>query len=200
MKKIAKGAEAVLLKDNGNVLKDRIKKSYRLPEIDDKVRKRRTKTEASLLRAAKRAGINVPAVSEMSETSLGIEFINGNKLRDVLGNENAIEIGEQIGIAIGKLHTYDIIHGDLTTSNMIISGNDLYFIDFGLGFQSKRIEDKAIDLYVLWEALESTHNKIKDILWVSILKAYAEHFDEAKKVIKTLHEIEKRGRYRNRVG
>lgn len=200
MEKIAQGAEAVLLKDNGNVLKDRIKKGYRLPEIDDKVRKRRTKTEARLLRAARRAGIAVPGVIEESDFSLIIEFINGKKVRDILHKDNAEAIAEQIGTVIGKLHTYDIIHGDLTTSNMIIKENEVYLIDFGLGFQSKRIEDKAIDLYVLKEALESTHHEIKEIVWRMIIEDYEEKFGDAKKVIKTLHEIEKRGRYRNRVG
>ncbi len=200
MEKIAQGAEAVLLKDNGNIVKERIKKGYRLPEIDEKIRKRRTKTEINLLRAARRAGVAVPGVIEESDFSLIIEFIDGNKVKDIINQDNAQSIGQQIGTAIGKLHTYDIIHGDLTTSNMIAKGNDVYFIDFGLGFQSKRIEDKAVDLYVLNEVLESTHNLIKEILWTIVLETYTKHFDEAKTVITTLQEIEKRGRYRQRVG
>ena len=197
---IAHGAEAVILKENGSILKERIKKGYRLPEIDDKLRRKRTKSEATLLRAARRAGVHVPGILEESDFSLKMEFIEGEKVRDAISTGNAAELAGKIAGSVARLHDYGIIHGDLTTSNMIIKENEVYLIDFGLGFQSKRAEDKAIDLYVLKEALESTHHGIKEIVWRMTIEAYGEKFDEAKKVIKTLHEIEKRGRYRNRIG
>lgn len=198
--KIVHGAEAIISKEDESVVKERIRKGYRLPEIDEKLRRKRTRSEASLLRAARRAGVKVPGVLDESDFSLRLEFIEGEKVKEALSKENAQAIGKKIADAIAKLHSYDIIHGDLTTSNMILHDNDAFFIDFGLGFQSQRIEDKAVDLYVLHEALESTHHDIKDELWKTILEAYSKHFSDAKKVIKALHAIEKRGRYRERIG
>ena len=81
------------------------------------------------------------------------------KITNLDHNKNYKEICVQIGASIAKLHNANIIHGDLTTSNMIISKNKLYLIDFGLGFESHKAEDKAVDLHVLKEALEARHVK-----------------------------------------
>ncbi len=222
---IAKGAEAEIRQNDGEVIKERIKKGYRLPELDAKLRKRRTIAEAKLLREARRAGVNTPQILEESETSIKMEFIEGAKVKDILNEENCKKICNEVGKAVALLHGYDIIHGDLTTSNMIITkaegsgGSEawesnleatesptklisdgsfsLYFIDFGLGFISKREEDKAIDLYLLHEALESTHFDILEKAWAAILDAYKGHYP-ADKVIKTLLAVEKRGRYKVR--
>ncbi|KAF8556696.1 hypothetical protein OG21DRAFT_578403 [Imleria badia] len=81
---------------------------------------------------------------------------------------------EKIGVEIAKLHLIDVIHGDLTTSNMLLrsSNNDLVLIDFGLAYQSTLVEDKAVDLYVLERAFTSTHPD-SEPLFASILAAYA---------------------------
>ena len=108
------------------------------------------------------------------------------------------DIAAKIGEAAAKLHGYDIIHGDLTTSNMLINEKGIWLIDFGLGFISKRPEDKATDLYLLHEALESTHFEVLEEAWNSILASYNERYGDSGKVIKTLAEVEKRGRYKQR--
>ncbi len=195
---IARGAEAVITREDDAVVKERIKKGYRLTELDEKLRKQRTSTEAKLLRAAKRAGVNTPKILGEDKFSLTMEFIDGKKVRDVLSKKNAAEICEKIGEAVAKLHNYDIIHGDLTTSNMILKDEEIFFIDFGLGFASQRAEDKATDLYLLHEALESTHFEILGEAWKTVLNAYRKHYTGAEKVIKTLLEVEKRGRYKER--
>jgi len=208
---IAKGAEAELNREGDVVVKERIKKSYRIPELDDKLRKRRTALEARLLREARRAGVLTPQVLEEGKTSLKIEFIDGQKVKDVL-DENCTDICKEIGRNVALLHSYDIIHGDLTTSNMIIKWKDgagargdkhvhifsLYFIDFGLGFISKREEDKAVDLYLLHEALESTHFTIMEKAWKAVLDSYKRHYQGGDKVIKALLKVESRGRYKLR--
>ena len=137
-----------------------------------------------------------------------MEFIQGSKIRDILDSSNCEEIGRKIAESVAKLHNYNIIHGDLTTSNMILSHTDktdeqsesirVFFIDFGLGFRSQKTEDKAIDLYLLHEALESTHFDILKKIWKIILETYKQSYDKAEQVIKTLSDIEKRGRYRKR--
>ena len=85
-----------------------------------------------------------------------------------------------------------------STENMILKDSNLYLIDFGLGFHSQKIEDKAIDLYLLHEALESTHFNVLKKIWKVILETYKKSYKEAEKVIKTLSDIEKRGRYQKR--
>ncbi len=223
---LAKGAEAELRRNGDEIIKERIKKPYRISMLDEKLRKRRTAMEARLLRAARRAGVLTPQVLNEEKTTLKLEFIDGSKVKDFLNEKNLKEICQKIGEAVALLHSYDIIHGDLTTSNMIIAkaegnggskagkGNleamknpaksvsdssfSLWFIDFGLGFTSKRVEDKAIDLYVLHEILESTHFEILEVAWKTVLDAYKKRYADSDKVIKALSDVEKRGRYKLR--
>ncbi|MFA4819565.1 MAG: KEOPS complex kinase/ATPase Bud32 [Candidatus Aenigmatarchaeota archaeon] len=205
MSLIAKGAEAELSREGGVVVKERIKKGYRLAELDDKLRKRRTALEARLLREARRAGVLTPQILEEDKTSLKMEFIDGQKVKDVL-DKNCTSICKEIGRNVALLHSYDIIHGDLTTSNMIIKWTpkkdgsifSLYFIDFGLGFISKREEDKAVDLYLLHEVFESTHFVIMEKAWKAVLDSYKRHYQGSDKVIKALLNVESRGRYKLR--
>ena len=120
---IQQGAEAILYKEKDIVIKDRIKKGYRLEEIDRKIRKLRTRGEAKLLNAAIRSGITVPRVLESEENIIKIEFIDGEKIKDIFNNISEKErkvVSELIGEAAGKLHSAGIAHGDLTTSNMIL--------------------------------------------------------------------------------
>ncbi len=203
MKIIYRGAEAILYlqKVNGEqvLVKERIKKPYRIKEIDIPLRKKRTRREAKLSQTASKV-IKVPKVLKVDEKKFKIfmEYIEGERIKDILDDlpKKKIErICKKIGEAIGRLHSLDIIHGDLTTSNMILKNDDIYFVDFGLGFFSKRIEDKAVDLSVLYEALKSTHFKNLKICWRNILKSYKKEYNDAQKVLRRLEEIEKRGRY-----
>lgn len=199
MQILSRGAEAVLyVGDDGALVKERVKKGYRLHAIDNNLRKKRTRGEAKLMREARRAGVSTPQIREEGEYSIKMDFIEGEKIRDILSNKNMKELCEKIGEATGRMHSYDIIHGDLTTSNMIFSAGKVFFIDFGLGFQSRRTEDKAVDLRLLKQALDSTHYNIAEKAWKIILKAYERNNSDAGKVIKTLQEIEKRGRYAKR--
>jgi len=190
---IAKGAEAILTRENSIVKKNRIAKNYRIKPIDEKLRKQRTRSEASLLRAARRAGINVPAITDEDGFEISMEFIAGSKIKDIFDKDYE-KFAEKIAATVARMHENDIIHGDLTTSNMILKGDDVYFIDFGLGFTSKRAEDKAVDLFLLHEGIESTHNKVLAEAWEIILNTYKKHYPE-ESVIKALQKIEKRRRY-----
>ncbi len=199
MKTIARGAEAVLyINEDGKLVKERVKKGYRLEEIDEALRKRRTRSEAKLLREARRAGVSTPQIISEGGFTIEMDFIEGQKIRDILDGRNAAKLCTLIGECIGKMHSFNIIHGDLTTSNMIFANGKTYFIDFGLGFQSARIEDKASDLRLLRQALESTHHETAEKAWRIILKAYQDNCEDAGRIMKTLQEIEKRGRYAKR--
>ncbi len=199
MKIIARGAEAVLyVSEDGVLVKERIKKGYRLGAIDDNLRRKRTRTESRLLREARRAGANTPQIHEEEAYSIKMEFLKGEKIKDILNEKNMTMLCTEIGESVGKLHSFHIIHGDLTTSNMIFLSGKVFFVDFGLGYQSHRIEDKAVDLHLLRQALESTHFSVAGKAWKIILKAYERNNSDADKVLRTLHAIEKRGRYAKR--
>ena len=251
---MAKSASKQLIgeaKPNLYIIKDRIPKSYRLQEIDDKIRKLRTRSEGKLLEKASKI-VNIPKLIKVDETTkeISMEFINGKKLSaslDEFSLELQKKILKQIGVDVGKLHDSGIIHGDLTTSNMIyvqdhssklnisynsknvspsiknLSGlksseqrrlakpasefNDkrakasesfkVYFIDFGLGFQSIKVEDKAVDLHLLKQSLEAKHFKHWEILFNDFLKGYSKSKEEDK-ILQRLKIVEKRGRYKER--
>lgn len=202
-KLIAQGAEAKIYEAGNKIIKDRIKKSYRLPEIDLKLRKQRTRAEAHLLSKAARAGVPVPQVFEVDEkqSKLEIEKISGQKVRDVLQPQMC----KKIGAEVLKLHKANIVHGDLTTSNMILQlpANSqeltahssqlkaIYLIDFGLSQFSERVEDKAVDLHLFKECLKSKHFDIWQPCWKKFLESYRD-----KAVLKQLEKVERRGRYK----
>ncbi|MBU0635873.1 Kae1-associated serine/threonine protein kinase, partial [Candidatus Micrarchaeota archaeon] len=151
MKLIKRGAEAVLYKTKhwkqDALLKKRIPKKYRTAILDEKIRKQRTKQEAILLHHAKKATVRTPTLLKVDKKKhqLWMEWIPGKALKTVLGKQHA-NWCKAIGKKIALLHTAGIIHGDLTTSNIIVSGKELVFVDFGLGFFSNKIEDRAVDL------------------------------------------------------
>lgn len=197
---IQQGAEAIILLYGNSIIKRRIKKSYRLSEIDDEIRKLRTRSEGKLLGKASKE-IMVPEVKEVDEKSkeITMEFIFGKKLSDHLDAfpfAKQKEICKKIGQSIARLHDSDIIHGDLTTSNMILKGNDIFFIDFGLGFHSPKAEDKAVDLHLLKQALEAKHFTHWKELLDEVLRGYSAS-KNSKVVLEQLKKVEARGRYKD---
>lgn len=194
MKQIGSGAEAVLYLDSDRVIKDRISKSYRLPEIDVKLRKARTRREAKVIEKLNLAGVPGPKLVKMDDSSMQIEMshITGPKVRDVL-HENPDLLCREIGKKIAKMHSHGIIHSDLTTSNMIFN-DEIYFIDFGLSFFSDKIEDKAVDLHLLDRALESRHYELYPSCWEAVIEGYKSDYPEAESVLKRLSQVASRGR------
>jgi Kae1-associated kinase Bud32 len=195
---IGRGAEALLIHQDGKLIKRRVPKGYRHPDLDKKIRTRRTRSEAKLLEKAGKI-INIPKVLKVDDkkAEIDMEFISGKKLSDHLDElplDEQEKICFQIGENVAILHQNDLIHGDLTTSNMILSKEKIFFIDFGLGFHSSRIEDKAVDLHLLRQALESKHFKRWQRLFDAVLLGYKKLGDEA--VILQLKKVESRGRYK----
>jgi len=191
---IAQGAEAIILKDENKIIKNRISKGYRIPELDEKLRKSRTKSEAKLIEKA-RNFISTPKIIKIEKFKIEMEFIKGDKLSETLNSypkKKQFEIMEQLGKEVEKLHKNNIIHGDLTTSNTILKENKIYIIDFGLGFVSQRIEDKAVDLHLIKQALEAKHYQNWEKLFSAFLKGYTD-----KEVIERLKKVESRGRYKH---
>lgn len=203
MEILGQGAEAVLKLKNNVLVKERIKKGYRLKEIDALLRKDRTKKEAKLLSEARRNKVNTPVIfsKDPEKMTIEMEFIKGPVLRDKLDSlpeKERKKVCSELGSAVARLHSAGIIHGDLTTSNMILKNSktdQLYFIDFGLAFSSKKIEDKAVDMHLIKRALVSKHNKIWKKCFNSIVSAYKKHSKDSDSVIQRMEKIEKRGRY-----
>lgn len=193
---LSQGAEALLFKQGNTLLKQRVNKSYRIPELDKKLIKQRTKKESILLEKASKL-IPVPKVLSFSQNEITIEFISGKKLSSSLDSlKNAFSVCNQIGKNLAVLHDNSIIHGDLTTSNLILSpDNTLFFIDFGLGFESNKIEDKAIDIHLIKEAFEAKHSENSQKFFSAFIEGY-KNSKFSKETLSRLEKVEKRGRYK----
>ena len=189
---IAKGAESNIVKSDylgeKAVVKDRIPKGYRISQIDDKIRRARCKEEAKLLSDAKRAGVRTPILYDvdLADKTITMEEIDGPMLKEVIDDDLAFRLGEEIS----KLHSADIIHGDITTSNILFSDDRLVFIDFGLGRYSQLKEDKAVDLLVWKKSLQSIDYKLEVKYFDLVLEGYG---DES--ILNAIRDIESRGRY-----
>jgi Kae1-associated kinase Bud32 len=200
MEIIGKGAEANIYRDGELVLKERISKAYRVRELDIKLRKTRTKREAKLISLARRAGVPTPFIRDVdnARTTIGMSFIDGEAVKKIIDNiskDERAKIFREIGKSVGKLHSQNIIHGDLTTSNMILKDNKIFFIDFGLGEINGNIEAKGVDLLVFKKTLHSTHHKFEKECMEAFLEGYSSEYRDYKDVIERLNIIEKRGRY-----
>lgn len=199
---IAKGAESNIVKSSylgrDAVLKNRVSKNYRILEIDNKIRKARTKLEAKLLSDVKKAGVVTPILYDVDlhDKTILMEEIKGDLVKDIINEDLAYEIGENIA----KFHNLNIIHGDITSSNMMVNDeNQLVFIDFGLGRYSDLFEDKAVDLLVLKKSLQSIDYNTAIKIFDKVLEGYADEYNDdslnREQIIKKINEIESRGRY-----
>lgn len=201
MKLIGHGAEAKLYLDSKtcNVVKRRIEKTYRIKEIDKNLRKKRTRREGRILE--KLEGM-CPKLIEVDEDNMEIvmEYLEGPIIKDVLDKYNKkkrSKIMEEVGINVGKMHDKNVIHGDLTTSNMII-GKEVKLIDFGLSFVTDKAEHKAVDIHLFKQALESKHYRHYEGLYESFLNGYKKEVSNYSEIINRLDKVEKRGRYKQR--
>ena len=216
---IKRGAEAKLLKskwlDLDAIYKVRVEKKYRHPVIDVKLRKERTVGEARIMAALIDIDVPVPALYDvyLDNYCIVMEFIEGKRVKDILndlGDQDVNELFKQIGYEIGKMHQRNIIHGDLTTSNILYTGNlkgnsarnaRFCFIDFGLSGYSTSIEDKSVDLHLFKRVISSTHASKFDQLYQPLVQGYKEYHvsnameDQFNAIMKRIEKIEARGRY-----
>jgi len=198
---IQQGAEAIIEKSGDRIIKKRIEKSYRIKQLDEKIRKLRTRSEGKIIEKVSKL-IPSPKLIKADEKTkeIEMEFIEGKVLSKYLETAKEKEqksICEKIGENISRLHKNDIIHGDLTPSNMILSDkNKVYFIDFGLAYISHKPEDKAVDLHLLREALEATFAERWKVLFDAVKKGYSKGHADSKKILERFTAVERRGRYK----
>lgn len=223
---ITQGAEALLYKttflskDKPAALKVRPAKPWRHPTLDKRLTRQRILAEARVLVKCRKEGVPVPAVLavdweagwSVAEWIEGVTVKEAIRQREVEGGEDELNgLLARIGTAVGKLHSVGVIHGDLTTSNMMLRpsagsetspGNlqgDIVLIDFGLATQAVQEEDRAVDLYVLERAFGSTHPK-EEGKFDEVLKAYATTYRDAKRALRRLEDVRMRGRKKSMIG
>lgn len=204
---LRKGAEANLLLETWYdiqvIKKIRIPKLYRHPQLDMKLRRQRTIREAHMIHDAKNAGVLTPRIFsvDVKETTIIMEYIKGTRLKESLAREDydkSEQMCTRLGEIIGKLHVHGIVHGDLTTSNIIIDSLDnLILIDFGLAEYSTEVEKKGVDIHLLKRALDSTHFQNTQFYFNHIIQGYSNVMGQqiGFQLQKRVDEIAKRGRY-----
>lgn len=204
---IKKGAEANLYLEDWYgrkvIIKCRLPKAYRLPELDTIIRTQRTLHEPQLIHRAKEAGVPTPTIFmiDVVDTKMIMEYVEGKQVKQVLNNlspSERLRLCRHIGVLIGRLHNAGIIHGDLTTSNMILTpSGKVFFVDFGLGEFSTELEIRGVDLHLMKRALQSTHYKYAKECFEAVTKGYAKAVgkENTVNVLEKIREIEKRGRY-----
>jgi TP53 regulating kinase-like protein len=204
---LKKGAEASLFLADWHgrkvIIKARLPKPYRPAELDKKIRGYRTVHEPQLMHEAKKAGVPTPTIFlvDLKQASVTMEFVEGRQVKQVLADvlrKERQELCVKIGGLIGKLHKHGLIHGDLTTSNMILSPEGkIFLVDFGLGEKSAEIEARGVDLHLMKRALQSMHYRFAEECFQNVLKGYSVILgrEDTEKVIAKIHEIERRGRY-----
>ncbi|KAF2670364.1 serine/threonine-protein kinase bud32 [Microthyrium microscopicum] len=223
---ITQGAEALVYKttfltpSTPTALKIRPPKTYRHASLDARLTRARILAEARVLVRCAREGVRVPAVlgADWEKGWLALEWIAGRTVRhaldgwlkahgDDVGSSEGLEVKGlmgRMGKAIAQLHGVGVVHGDLTTSNVMVESEeglegDVVVIDFGLAVMSVQEEDRAVDLYVLERAFVSTHPQAEG-LFGEVLRVYADGYKGAKGVVKKLDEVRQRGRKKSMLG
>jgi Kae1-associated kinase Bud32 len=181
------------------VTKQRVVKGYRHPVLDRSLQAFRIKNEVRLMFEARSAGIAVPVIYsvDLAGNKIVMEEIQGMRVKDALEEmpvDQAEKVCRKIGEIAGRLHANDIVHGDLTTSNMLLDGERIVLIDFSLGSKSSELEDKGVDMHLLEEAFHSAHYR-RAGLHDSVKDSYLKAYDGGADVLRKVKEIEKRGRY-----
>jgi len=204
---IKKGAEADLYLEEWQgrrvIMKRRLAKAYRLPQLDMSIRTQRTLHEPLLIHRAKEAGVPTPTIFmvDLADSNIIMEHVEGKQIKQVLNDtprKEKLRLCRHMGTLIGRLHKNGIIHGDLTTSNMILTPNGkIYFVDFGLGEYSDELEIRGVDLHLMKRALQSTHYRYAKECFEAVIAGYTHTVGKevANNVLEKIHEIERRGRY-----
>ncbi len=203
MEIIRRGAEAEIRRDRwlgrDVIVKSRVPKGYRHAELDRSLRASRTRNEARLIHEARQVGVPTPVIFDIDlvNAEITMEEIKGPRVKDELDRGDPEEVRalcQQMGELIARLHRGGLVHGDLTTSNMIMSGGRMWFIDFSLGARNASVEEKGVDLHLLKEAFQSAHSTLLPSFPL-ILDAYRSNYKGGEEIVHKMKEIESRGRY-----
>jgi len=218
---LRQGAEAKLYRgtylSREAVIKERFPKSYRLPELDTRLTKERTKAEAKALIKCKALGIRTPTLYLVDQNLIFMEYLACPTARDFIKDiladnaksseeqkETLTKLGTSIGLMMAKLHNHNVVHGDMTTSNLLVTDSEkgeICVIDFGLANTEGSAEDKGVDMYVLERAIISAHPNT-EYMFESIMQSYEQGLENKIRgsLMKKYHDIRLRGRKRDAIG
>ncbi|MCL5430139.1 MAG: Kae1-associated serine/threonine protein kinase [Candidatus Marsarchaeota archaeon] len=201
MEKISEGAEAEIydakVLGRSAILKYRIEKGYRTRPLDYRIRSERTKSEAKIMARASARGAMVPKVLLIDGYGIYIEKLDGAMLNAMMDRfekqkEKMRKILEEAGKQLGMLHNADIVHGDYTPANILVTPEGVvYVIDFGLAEITNSVEEKALDLLLMKRSISKT-------LYPIFEDSYRKSHGDSKSVLLKLGDIERRGRYQTR--
>ncbi|MBC7120705.1 MAG: Kae1-associated serine/threonine protein kinase [Candidatus Methanosuratus sp.] len=205
MRLLKKGAEAELYLTEWMgleaILKRRVKKGYRNPDLDLHIRGTRTSNEAKLLSEARRLGVPTPIVYSVDKRDCEIlmSYIDAPPLKMLVGGMGSADLARtflRVGEMVGRLHKGGIVHGDLTTSNIIPYSGLLYLIDFGLGEHTSDVESRGVDIHLMRRALESSHHEVSSAAYLSFIEGYQYIMGSLSElVLRRVDAIRRRGRY-----
>tara|TARA_Y100000588_G_scaffold34465_1_gene33381 strand:- start:118 stop:717 length:600 start_codon:yes stop_codon:yes gene_type:complete len=191
-----RGAEAIVetIEWNGKTVisKMRNNRGYRHPALEKRLVVERLRSESRIMERLLSQGVPVPAIFSVntSDNSIFMEFIEGQTLERALRGKDFKKHLIQTAHLLSRIHSLNVVHGDPTTSNFLVN-DKIYAIDFGLSSISDDDEDRASDLRVFLESLDSHHSEIngRNIF----LEAYSK--GASKSVLEALKVLELRGRY-----
>ncbi len=203
---VALGAEAVIVRYEflgiPAIFKTRLPKPYRDPELDREVRLRRTLQEARVMRAARETGARVPRVLLVlpKRALIVMEYVGSERFKEAeprMGDDEACEVMMVVGEYVARMHLAGIVHGDLTTSNIILTDEGPCLVDFGLAKFSNDPEDRGVDVHLMLRVLESAHYTRASKLFECFMSGYSSVAGEemAREVMDKVREIRMRGRY-----
>lgn len=184
------------------LLKQRPEKPYLLEVIDAHLRASRTNRECKMLTVARALNVPTPAVHWVDKTNhiIVMDYIDGHQLRQLVNEVSSKKLRSlcnEFGRLIGSLHSGDMVHGDPTTSNVLVDGSSkMWLIDFGLAELNATVEMKGVDLHLMKRAFETTHWDLQETMLDAALQGYKKHIGtDAGPIIQRMEEIRERGRY-----
>lgn len=203
---LTKGAESVIYKieqwGSPFILKWRQGKSYLLKDIDSQLRKSRTSRECKMLTISRSLGVPTPAVYSVNldKHMILMDFISGTQFKQLAGQttpSNLSLLSNRFGQLIALLHEGNVVHGDPTTSNVIVDDQSrIWIVDFGLSEMNATTEMKGVDLHLIHRALETTHWDLQETMLDATLEGYVEVLGKAAEpTLSRMKEIRERGRY-----
>ncbi|MFT4250201.1 MAG: KEOPS complex kinase/ATPase Bud32 [Candidatus Woesearchaeota archaeon] len=188
---IDRGAEATITRTKRGVVKSREKKSYRHEDLDARLRQFRTRREGKVLSRLREVAPRVFSVND-KKMLIEMEFVDSSQLRDVLSAENYVFWMKKLAVLIQEVHSRGVVHGDLTTSNVLVRGDELVLIDFGLSEFSEHVEHVAVDLHLLKHSLAAKHPGF------SCWEVFWQEYSPSASLVERLEVVESRGRYKGK--
>lgn len=201
--RIGMGAEAVIEETEylgmRAVRKTRTRKGYRHEVLDARLRSGRTKNEVRVMREARASGVRTPVVYDVDthEGSIVMEFVDGTRVREIIDSEpgRIPDVCRKIGESVARMHNAGICHGDLTTSNMILTpSGELCILDFSLGATRCDVEGKGVDIHLMERAFTSSHSLTPEAFGI-VMDAYMNKVDGADEIARRIENIKGRARY-----